>query len=170
MFSSLQLLYILLAYFHGNNHKLDALFSYIRTRLNRPAESYFTRKFSNHFVVMDIGLWHIRSSFCLVKHFKSSFSLLSFSFWPSGNYRFYTFLRLVVNKARLIWIAYFTHWHYVEKSTWLLFNNLILCCFKYWKTVILYNTKFLHNLFVYCSTIFLKGIFWWFRERKQTFG
>ena len=121
---SLQLLYILLcAYFHGNNHKLDALFSYIRTRLNRPAESYFTRKFSNHFVVMDIGLWHIRSSCCLVKHFKSSFSLLSFSFWPSGNYRFYTFLWLVVNKARLIWIAYFTHWHYVEKSTWLLFNN-----------------------------------------------
>lgn len=124
MFSSLKLLYILLpAYFHSNNRKWDALFSYNRTRLNRPAESYFTRKFSNHFVVMDIGLWHIRSSFCLVKHFKSSFSLLSFSFWPSGKDRFYASLQLVVNKAKLILIAYFTHWHYVEKATWILFNN-----------------------------------------------
>lgn len=53
-------------YFHGDNHKLDALFSYNGTMLNRPAESYFPRKFSRGFVVMDTGVWHIRSGFCLV--------------------------------------------------------------------------------------------------------
>lgn len=87
VFFSAVTVYATASYFHDNNHKLDALFSYNRAMLNKPAESYFTRKFSNYFVVMDIGLWHIRSSFCLVKHFKSSFGLLSFSFWPSGNYR-----------------------------------------------------------------------------------
>lgn len=95
--------------FHGNNHKLDALFSYNGMMLNRPADSYFTRKFSNCFAVKDIGLWHIRSSFCLVKHFKTSSSLLSFSFRPSGNRRLYASLQLMVNKAKLILIAYFTH-------------------------------------------------------------
>lgn len=86
--------------------------------LNRPAESYFTRKFSNRFVVMDSGLWRIHSVSALLNTLKAASVFLA-----SLSYRFYASLQLVVSKAKLILTAYFACWLYVKRATWTLFSN-----------------------------------------------
>lgn len=87
--SSTSPIYIAICYLHGNSCSLDAPSSYDGTMRNRAAESYFTTRFGSRFVVMDTGVWHIRLSFSLVKHCKSSNSgLLSFPLWSSGKCKF----------------------------------------------------------------------------------
>lgn len=123
LFSSATPIYFTDCYLHGSNHKLNALFSYDETMRNRPAESHFTR-FSNHFMVMDIGVWHIHSGFCLVKHFKSRSSLLSFTFWPSGKCRFgHPFKWGWSGSADLNCTCWL--WLCTTKGTWTHFNNKV---------------------------------------------
>lgn len=85
--------------------------------------------------------------------------LLSFSFWPSGNCRLYASLQLAVSKTKLSLIAYFAHWYYVEKATWTLLNNLILCCFKWWRSADSLWYKVPAKSVCRSSQIFLKGLF-----------